>query len=312
MKKYLEYRFPRIIYGIRKIKRQIHNNKMKSMSIQEKMKTDAELYYKKTGDKLDWTNLQTYTEKMQWEKLFDNDPRKTLLADKYRVRDWVSEKIGEQYLIPLIGVWTDAKDIDFEKLPLSFVLKTNCGSGDVVIIKDRSELSGNDILRIKSRLNFYLHYDCGCNSFEFHYSKIPPRIICEDLLVFPGADVPDYKFLCFDGQPYFCWVDIGRYHNHKRNVYDLKWNLQPWNQKDYGNSEELIEKPKNFDKMIELVSILSQGFSHVRVDLYNIEGKIYFGEMTFTNGSGFEKIYPREADLMLGELWGLDTSTIPL
>ena len=292
--------------------RKIHNARIHNMSLKDKMMRDAEIYYRNTGDELDWTNLCSYTEKMQWEKFFDKDPRKTQLADKYEVRSWVAGKIGDEYLVPLLGVWDDAKDIDFSTLPSAFVLKTNCGTGDVEIIRDKRKLTKKDIARIRCKLNFYLHYDCGCNSFEMHYSSIRPKVICEELLEFPGTDVPDYKFLCFNGKPYFCWVDVGRYHNHKRNVYDLEWNLQTWNQKAYGNTDYPIDKPINFDKMIEIATLLCEGFKHVRVDLYNIEGKIYFGEMTFTNGSGFEKIYPREADLMLGELWGLDTSTIPL
>ena len=282
------------------------------MSLKEKMKLDAEIYYKNTGEVLDWNNLKTYTEKMQWAKFFDKDPRKTQLADKYAVRKWVADKVGEEYLIPLLGVWDNANDIDFSKLPDAFVLKTNCATGDVVIVKDKYKLEKYEIVQIKCKLNYYLHYDCGCNSFESHYSSIPPKVICEHLLEFPGTDVPDYKFLCFNGKVYYCWVDTGRYHDHKRNVYDLEWNLQPWNQKAYGNSKEPIEKPKNFNKMIQIATELCQGFSHVRVDLYNIDGKIYFGEMTFTNGSGFEKITPHEANLMLGELWGLDTTNIPL
>ena len=112
--------------------------------------------------------------------------------------------------------------------------------------------------------------------------------------------------MCFDGVVRYCWVDMGRYHTHKRNVYDLNWTLQDWNQQKYGNYEAPIPKPENFDKMIEIADILCKGFSHVRIDLYNISGRIYFGEMTFTNGSGFEKIYPDSADFMLGSLWHLN------
>jgi hypothetical protein len=275
------------------------------------MKRDAKLYYRNMHEVLDWNNLRTYNEKMQWEKLFDKDPRKVQLADKYRVRSWVADKIGEQFLVPLIGVWNDSREIDFSKLPDSFVLKTNCGTGDVIIVKNKNNLSNKEIREIRYKLNYYLHYDCGCNSFEMHYSEMEPKLICEKLLEFPDTDVPDYKFLCFDGQPYYCWVDVGRYHNHKRNVYDLEWNLQDWNQKSYGNTEAPIEKPVHFEKMIEIAKVLSEGFAHVRVDLYNIDGTIFFGELTFTNGSGFEKINPREANLMLGDLWKIDVSNIP-
>lgn len=303
--------FPFLYYMLQTLIRSLYKMRIRSYTIKMKMKRDARLYYRNMHETLDWNNLKTYNEKMQWEKLFNNDPRKAHLADKYKVREWVANKIGEQYLIPLLGVWDNSQDIDFGKLPNSFVLKTNCGTGDVVIVKDKSSLTKKEIREIRYKLNYYLHYDCGCNSFEMHYSEIEPKIICEKLLEFPDTDVPDYKFLCFEGKPYYCWVDIGRYHNHKRNIYDLDWKLQDWNQKNYGNSDAPIDRPVNFDKMIEIAKKLSQGFTQIRIDLYNIDGKIYFGEMTFTNGSGFEKISPKEANLMLGNLWKIDVSNIP-
>ena len=116
------------------------------------------------------------------------------------------------------------------------------------------------------------------------------------------GDLQDYKFLCFNGKALYCWVDIGRFGDHKRNVYDMNWNLQSWNQEKYGNTEEPLDKPVNFEKMVELCNILAKGFKHVRVDFYNINGKIYFGEMTFTNGSGRELIYPSEKNIELGKL----------
>ena len=113
------------------------------------------------------------------------------------------------------------------------------------------------------------------------------------------GELQDYKFLCFDGKPCFCWVDIGRYSNHTRNVYNMEWELQPWNQGTYAHYEKPIDKPKNFEKMIEVVEILASNFAHVRVDLYNVNGKIYFGEMTFTNGGGFDRILPVEYYIMI-------------
>lgn len=296
--------FPRMSYCAASLLRKMRVRRMKRMTLKERMRYDAELYKKNIGEDLDWFHLRTYTEKMQYAKLFDRDPRKVTLSDKYLVRDWVSEKIGSEYVIPLIGVWDSPDDIDFDQLPQRFVLKTNCGTGDVILVHDRSKLTGKDIVRYKARLKYYQHFDFGLNSCELHYSEIVPKIIAEEILeVEDGEDIPDYKFLCFDGVPYYCWVDVGRYHQHKRNVYDLNWNLQEWNQKEYGNAESEIQKPQNFEKMIDIARTLSSGFSHVRVDLYNIGGKIYFGEMTFTNGSGFENIHPYSANLMLGDLW---------
>ena len=152
-------------------------------------------------------------------------------------------------------------------------------------------------------MKFSLETDYSCRYCEMHYKDISPKIIAEEFIDSRGSDLVDYKFLCFDGVPYYCWVDMDRFTNHTRNVYDLKWNIQAWNQRSYGNFKGVVDKPRNFDIMIEIVKKLSRGFSHVRVDLYNVDGKIYFGEMTFTNGSGFEEISPIEADLMLGDLW---------
>ena len=295
-----------IKYFIKSVRRSHFVTKMKKLDAEQLMEYNAKLFENRQGYKLDWNNLQTYSEKMQWEKLFDKDRRKVICADKYRVREWVSERIGKEYLIPLVGVWDNARDIDFSKLPNQFVLKTNCSSGDVIIVKNRDSLSSKEIRGYKAKLNYYLHMNFGYNTCELHYNDIRPKVIAEAFIDSGKEDLQDYKFLCFDGKPYYCWVDIGRYHNHKRNIYDLEWKLQEWHQFNYGIANEKIEKPKNFEKMIEIAEILSKGFPHVRVDLYEVNGKIYFGEMTFTNSSGFEKIEPKSADLMLGELWKID------
>lgn len=294
-------------YTLKGIQRVFFIKKMKKKSIDELMEYDADLYLKRHGEKLDWNNLQTYCEKMQWEKLFDHDERKVICADKYRVREWVADKIGEEYLIPLLGVWDHAKDIDFSKLPNQFVLKTNCSSGDVIIVKDKSKLTTKDIKGYRKKLDYYLNMKFGFNTCELHYNQMKPRIIAEAYIECSGEDLPDYKFLCFNGKPYFCWVDIDRYHGHKRNVYNMDWELQNWNQ-NFEFSEEDVPKPQKFDELVELATNLSKGFPHVRVDLYYTNGHIYFGEMTFTNGSGFEQIKPKSVDFMLGGLWSVDTN----
>lgn len=295
-------------YTIKGIQRFVFLKKMRKMSVEELMDYDAGLYANRHGEPLDWNNLQTYSEKMQWEKLFNYDERKIICTDKYRVREWVEQRLGGEYLIPLLGVWDRAEDIDFDKLPNQFVLKTNCSSGDVIIVKDKSMLTKNDIKGYRKKLNYYLDMQFGYNTCELHYNQIKPKIIAETFIECSGSDLPDYKFLCFEGKPYFCWVDIDRYHGHKRNVYDMEWNLQDWHQYNYGISKEGVEKPANFEKMVKIATTLCKGFHHVRVDLYDISGKIYFGEMTFTNSSGFEKIEPKSADFMLGELWKIDVS----
>lgn len=260
-------------------------------------------YLKVLGHSLNWDNLQTYTEKMQWEKIYDKNPMKTVLADKYRVREWIENKIGNDYLIPLIGVWDSFDDIDFNSLPDQFVLKTNHGTGTNLIVKDKEKLN---IKRTKIMFDDWMKIDYAfTNSLQLHYRKIPRKIIAEKYLETDLGELQDYKFLCFDGKPYFCWVDLGRFSKHTRTVFNMKWELQPWTQATYGIASHEIPKPKNFDKMVEIATILSKGFSHVRVDLYNVDGKIYFGEMTFTNGSGLDPIVPEKYDKVLGDYWKL-------
>ena len=276
-------------------------NRYKNMPFEEQVQLLESMYLEKIGHSLDWNNLRSYTEKMQWEKMYNHDPKKIVLADKYAVRDWVIEKIGEEYLIPLIGVWEKVTDINFNTLPDRFVLKTNNGTGTNLIVKDKSILNIRETKRV---LDDWLKTDYGyLNGFEIHYSKISPKIIAEKYIETWDGDLQDYKFLCFGGKPYFCWVDKGRYSNHTRNVYDLEWNLQPWNQSTKGNYEKEIPKPDNFSEMVAIAEKLCADFAQVRVDLYNVDGKIYFGEMTFTNGRGFDPIVPEEYDYVLGDLW---------
>lgn len=295
-------------YKLKAIYRKIYLFKVNKKSLKQLMKCDAKLFQDRHGTPLDWNNLQTYSEKMQWAKLFDRDPRKTFCSDKLLVRKWVSDKIGKKYLIPLLGVWDNAKDINFDILPNQFVLKTNCSSGDTIIVKNKKALSTRDIKGYKIKLNYFLHMQFGYNTYELHYNDITPKILAETFIENEEQDLRDYKFLCFDGKVYYCWVDVGRYHQHERNIYNLNWELQPWNQHHYDTCSQPIERPENLEEMIGIAQTLSKGFSHVRVDLYNVNGKIYFGEMTFTNSSGLEKIEPEWADLMLGELWKVNTS----
>lgn len=277
--------------------------KLKQLPKTEYPKMLAARYEAAIGHKLNWDNLQTYTEKMQWAKLYDKNPLKATLTDKYLVREWVEKTIGGEYLIPLLGVWDNFEDIDFSELPDRFVLKTNHGSGTNLIVKDKSKLN---LKRAKRMFDDWMNIDYAYNSnFEMHYTDIKPKIIAEKYMETSTGELPDYKFLCFGGKPYYCWVDCGRFTNHTRNVYDLDWKLQSWSQ-CHPINEVIIEKPAKFETMVMLAQKLSEGLSHVRVDFYNIDGNIYFGEMTFTNASGLERIYPDEWDKRLGELWQLE------
>lgn len=258
-------------------------------------------YQKKTGHQLRVPPV-SYTEKIQFAKIFESTEEKGRLSDKYEVRRWVSDLIGDQYLIPLLGVWDHFDDIDFDTLPDQFVLKTNHGSGTNVIVTDKTKINKSEL---KNKFEFWLSEDFAFagKAYELHYTFIKPKIIAEKYVVDSHGELNDYKFLCFNSEPKFVWVDVGRRGDHRRNIYDLNWNLQPFRQWTYKNTDTDLEKPDGLSEMIDIAKKLCVGFDHVRVDLYNVDGKIYFGEMTFTNGQGYENIYPPEYDDILGGYW---------
>ena len=196
------YRIMKTEYAVHKAQKKairIHN-----MSNEELMAYDANLYKKWMGRDLDWNNLQTFTEKMQWAKLFDDDPRKVICADKYAVRSWVKEKIGEEYLIPLLGKWERYSEINFDSLPERFVIKTNHGSGDAIIVRNKSRMTFDEKLEMRRKIKAALRTDFGAHLCEMHYSKISPLIIAEKYLESGEEYLRDYKFQCFDGKIAFC------------------------------------------------------------------------------------------------------------
>lgn len=263
-----------------------------------------EQYRERIGHELNLDNPQRYTEKIQWRKLYDDNPLYSVLADKYAVREWVKEKIGEEHLIPLLGVWDRAEDIDFDQLPDSFVLKTNNAYNTNIIVRNKKDINKKFIIE---QMNYWLAFPFWAKYGEFHYKNIHPKIIAEKFMQCEGIDdLPDYKFLCFHGKPYSCWVDIDRYHGHKRIVYDLGWIPQSWTINRYDTHTGDIKKPAQFEKMLALVETLCEGFSHVRVDLYLTRQNIYFGEMTFTTESGYAPISPDEYDYIIGKQWNID------
>ena len=278
-------------------------NSKKNFSFQKVEKIINEKYIKDFGEKIKWDNPKTYTEKVNFSKLYNFSLEKSELSDKYLVRNWIKNKIGEQYLIPLIGVYDSFDEINFDSLPNQFVIKCNHDSGSVTLVHDK-KLINKKIL--KEKYDFLLKRNFAYCGYEMHYSNIKPKILIEKYM---GESVKDYKFLCFNGKPFYCWVDFDRYVNHKRNIYNMEWQLQKFNQKDYGNYDKKINVPSNFNEMKKIVRVLSKGFDHVRVDLYDINGRVYFGEMTFTNGNGFEPINPKEWDAKLGSLWNIDISS---
>ncbi|PKY93795.1 ATP-grasp fold amidoligase family protein [Facklamia hominis] len=283
-----------------------HQKKVKylhSMSIEDKKIYLNNIYRDRIGRTINWENPSSYTEKIQWSKLFDNTNQKTYLSDKNLVKDWVKSRIGESYVIKSIGVYDTFEEIDFSKMPQRFVLKTNHGSGTNIIVKNKDKLN---IRSAKYQFERWMSIDYGAlSALEFHYSNISRKIIAEEYMVDQNGELNDFRFLCFNGEPYYIIFDDGAYKGHKRNIYNLNWELQPWNQGHFKNTESIVEPPKNLDKMIDIARILSKDIPHVRVDLYNVDGAIYFGEMTFTNASGFQPILPEKCDYELGSLWDL-------
>lgn len=251
------------------------------------------------GYKLNLKNPKSFSEKLQWLKLYNRNPLYTTLVDKYSVKKWVVEKIGEEHIIPTLGVWNNAEEIDFSKLPNQFVLKTtNGGGGDVIICKDKSVF---DKKRAIAHLNKGLKKNIYQTRREWSYKNVPPRIIAEKYMVEESGELKDYKFFCFDGIVKCLQVDYDRFVEHHRNVYDTEWNLLPFSIQYPSKKNVVIPKPKNFETMLNIAALLSKNIPHVRVDLYNINGSVFFGELTFYHGSGYEKFEPKEWDYKFGD-----------
>jgi hypothetical protein len=288
--------------ALRKKTRYIHHRLLRPEQYEGEVRR---MYRRVFGRDVRFDDPKTYTEKMQWAKLYDVCPLKTELTDKYLVREWVTSKIGSSYLVPLLGVYDRFDDIDLDALPNKFVLKATHGSGWNIIVESKSRLN---LKRARKLVNSWMSMNYAYFNFEMHYRDIRPRIILEQYIDAVGKTPNDYKVLCFDGVAKYCWVDVDRFGDHRRNVYDNEWRLQEWQQNFFRNTDYEIPRPANFEEMVRLSEKLAEGFSHVRVDWFNVNGQLFFGEMTFTNGAGFDVIHPPEYDLLLGELWPLDLS----
>ncbi len=252
---------------------------------------------------LNLKNPKTFSEKIQYRKLRERNILYTLCADKHKVREYVEEKIGGDYLIPLYGVFDRVTEEDINKLPKSFVIKANHGSGWLDIVFDKTKI---DIFELILKCNGWMGMNSYYKTGEVHYRDIPPKIIVEELITENGRIPKDYKLHCFNNKKGFeCVIAVvtDRDEDQKISYYDVHWNLLDLKYR-YKNAE-LIEKPENLDEIIKLSKKLSEDFNYVRVDLYSVNNKIYFGELTFTPSNGYGKINPYEWDLKLGEKWEL-------
>jgi ABC-2 type transport system ATP-binding protein len=260
----------------------------------------TEWYKVATGKALDLSNPQTYNEKIQWLKLYDSSLMKTKLTDKYLVREWIEEKVGDEYLVPLLGVWDSFDEIDFLKLPDQFVLKCNHGSGWNMIVKDKSTF---DIACAKSKFDQWMAMNYAfVTGFEMHYLNIKPKIIAEKFLEeWSDKEICDYKILCFSGKPEYIWIDTGRFTKHRRDFFDRQWNHLPIRY-EYDPADIIPEKPELLEGMFQLAEKLSCGFCHTRINFRAVSGKLYVEEITFATGSGIGLFMPEECVLELGRM----------
>jgi len=249
----------------------------------------------------DLQNPKTFNEKIQWLKLYDRKSEYTQLVDKYEVKNYIAEKIGEGYIIPTLGLYDSFAEIDFDKLPRQFVLKCTHDSGSVVICKDKKNFDIGNAHRILDR-GLSRNYYWG--SREWPYKNVKPRIIAEQFLEELSEEgIIDYKFLCMDGKVKIVFTCSNRFSDSGLcvNFYDREWNAMLF-ERHYPRRKKEIEKPKKYEEMVEISEKLSVGIKFVRVDLYYIQERIYVGELTFYPGSGLEEFTPVEWDYRLGEM----------
>ena len=259
------------------------------------------VYFKYFRRFINFNNPKTFNEKIQWLKLNYRNEEYTKLVDKYRVKQYITKLIGEEYVIPTLGVWNNVDDIDFKSLPEKFVLKCNNDSGGIVICKNKKDF---DEAKAKSFLKERLKNNGYWYGREWPYKNVKPCIIAEKYMEDSiSKDIKDYKFFCFNGSMEFFDIDIDRFIEHRANYYDRNGNFLPFGKTycppDYTKK---IEMPKNLDKMIELAETISHNTVLSRIDFYEIDGQVYFGEITFYPGSGFSPFTDEKWDYKLGDM----------
>lgn len=256
------------------------------------------MYYAHIGRKLDLNNPTACSEKIQWLKLYDRKSQYTAMVDKYEAKKFIAGKIGEEYVVPNLGVWDRPEDVEFASLPNQFVLKTTHDSGTVIVCKDKQKLN---IAETKAKLSELLKREYFYWGREWPYKNVKPRIIAESYLEDEKIrELRDYKWYCFQGKPELIAIFCGRsicattadYFDCAFEHVDLRWG--------YPNAKVVPQKPASFEKMKQLAAVLSEGVPFLRVDFYEVNGKPYVGELTFFDGSGFDVIEPKEWDITMG------------
>ena len=265
------------------------------------------VYWGETGKRLNIIDPKSFNEKLQWLKLNDRKPEYRIYVDKYAVRSYIAETIGEEYLIPLIGVYDKVEEIDWDSLPDKFVLKCTHGSGSNIICPDKNKLN---IEEAKKKLKKWMNKNWYWFGREWPYKDVVPRMICEEFISDSNDTPDDYKVLCFNGKAKLIEVHIDRYGDHRQDFYDENWNKTKISQ-DPPMSDFVYNKPKKFQEMIKLSEKLAANMIHVRIDWYIIKDKLYFGEITFYDGSGFVSFDDYNDDLLLGSWINLPSYLAP-
>ena len=241
---------------------------------------------------------ETFNEKLAFSKIYDNSKNRTMLADKFLLKDFVSDKIGSEYVIKTLHVTDHVNTIDFNLLPNSFIIKATHGSGWNIIVKNKSTINKKMILK---KCKHFLSMNYYYYGRERQYLNMKPRIMIETLMLNNNGTVPeDYKLFCFDGVVKYIQVDLTRYSNHERAIFDINWNKLPL-EIAFPKYDGKIEKPENLNHMIKLASKLTENINFARVDMYNYKNHIYIGEITFTPGANVEKFNPSEYDKIFGK-----------
>ena len=261
------------------------------------LKIKYKIYFNR---RLNFRNPQTFNEKLQWLKINDRKENYTDLVDKYQVKKIICNLIGDEHIIKTIGIYDKYDEIDFSKLPNKFVMKCTHDSGGIVICKDKNSFNH---IEARKKIEDNLKKNYFWLGREWPYKKVKPRIIIEEYIETPNGESPnDYKFFCFNGEPKCYKIDFDRFKNHGANYYDVNGNLLPFGEvKIPPNFDKKIEQPKNIDIMLDFAKKLSKNIPFVRVDFYEVNEKVLFGEMTFYPASGMGKFTDESADILLGE-----------
>jgi len=252
-------------------------------------------------------NPVTFSEKLQWLKLYDRNPKYTLLVDKYRVKEIVAKIIGKEYIVPTIGVWRSPSEIDFNSLPNQFVLKWNHDSGSIIICKNKNNIN---LSQIKKQLMFGKLINGYYSGREWPYKNVVPCIIAEPLLCDEIGSIVDYKFYCFKGVPKFIVVITDRFSSVKYSFYDMNFNFIPVSDSTSFILQDCFVKPEYFKEMENFASKLSEGFPHVRVDFIGLSKTFYFSELTFYDCSGFVEFSPDDYNYLIGSWLSLPVKTM--